>query len=129
MIEAFTPGHPQHAIWAGLEVPPQDLAVRKRRFGAFVEGSSELQALLQARGIDTLIVTGTATNVCCESTVRDAMMLNYKVFFVAEGTATHTDEEHNATLTAMARIFADVSGTDEGLALIERSTSARQAAE
>ena len=98
---------------------PGDLKVRKRRFGAFVGGASDLDGILRARGIDTVIITGTATNVCCESTARDAMMLNYKVFFVADGNATHTDAEHNATLTAMANIFADVSTTNEVVALIE----------
>ena len=112
MIETFSPGAFGHAIWPGLEVLPQDLAVQKRRFGAFVPGSSELHAILQERGIDTLIVTGTATQVCCESTARDAMMLNYKVFFIADGNATFNDDEHNATLSAMAHAFCDVIDTD-----------------
>jgi len=80
--------------------------------GAFVGGSSDLHAILQARGVDTLIVTGTASQVCCESTARDAMMLNYKVFFVTDGNATFTDAEHNATLSAMAHTFCDVIGSD-----------------
>jgi ureidoacrylate peracid hydrolase len=113
MVEAFTPGADGHAIWPGLEVLPQDLAVRKRRFGAFVPGSSELHAILQARRIDTLIITGTVTNVCCESTARDAMMMNYKVVFVSDGNAAFTDEEHNASLSSMAILFADVMSTDE----------------
>ena len=117
-IAAFTPGHEQHELWPGLDVQPGDLKVRKRRFGAFVGGASDLDAILRARGIDTVIVTGTATNVCCESTARDAMMLDYKVFFIADGTATHTDAEHNATLTAMANIFADVRMADEMVALV-----------
>ena len=119
MIAAFTPGNTQHEVWPGLDVLPGDLKVCKRRFGAFVDGASDLHAILRARGIDTVIVTGTATNVCCESTARDAMMLDYKVFFVADANATHTDAEHNATLTAMANIFADVRMTDEVVALIE----------
>jgi ureidoacrylate peracid hydrolase len=57
------------------------LVVNKRRFGAFVPGSSDLHARLQERGIDTLIISGTVTQVCCDSTARDAMMMNYKVFF------------------------------------------------
>jgi ureidoacrylate peracid hydrolase len=108
MIEAFTPGAEGHALWAGLDVRPKDLQVRKRRFGAFAPGASDLHAILQERGIDTLIVTGTASQVCCESTARDAMMLNYKVFFVEDGNATFNDEEHNATLSAMAHTFCDV---------------------
>jgi ureidoacrylate peracid hydrolase len=108
MIEAFTPGAEGHALWSGLDVRAEDLKVRKRRFGAFVQGSSDLHAILQPRGVDTLIITGTASQVCCESTARDAMMLNYKVFFVADGNATFTDEEHNATLSAMGYTFCDV---------------------
>ena len=104
----------------GLDVLPQDLRVPKRRFGAFAPGSSDLHAILQERGIDTLIVTGTATQVCCESTARDAMMLNYKVFFIADGNATFNDDEHNATLSAMAHAFCDVIDTDTMVGMIER---------
>jgi ureidoacrylate peracid hydrolase len=119
MIEAFAPGAFGHAIWPGLDVLPQDLKVQKRRFGAFAPGSSDLHAILQERGIDTLIITGTATQVCCESTARDAMMLNYKVFFIADGNATFNDDEHNATLSAMAHAFCDVIDTDAMVSMIE----------
>jgi nicotinamidase-related amidase len=74
-------------------------------------GSSDLDDILQMCGIDTLIITGTATNVCCESTARDAMQMNYKVIFVADGNATNTDAEHNATLNNMVRLFANVMTT------------------
>ena len=83
---------------------------------------------LQVRGIDTLIITGTATNVCCESTARDAMQMNYKVIFVADANATNTDAEHNATLNNMVRLFADVMTTEELLGFL-RSSAAREAAE
>jgi len=118
MIEAFTPGAEGHSLWPDLDVQPTDLKVRKRRFGAFAPGASDLHAVLQGRGIDTLIITGTASQVCCESTARDAMMLNYKVFFVADGNATFTDEEHNATLSAMAYTFCDVIDSAALLGLI-----------
>jgi ureidoacrylate peracid hydrolase len=127
MDAAFAPGSYGHSLWPELDVQPNDLKVKKNRFGAFVPGSSNLHSELQARNIDTLIVTGTATNVCCESTARDAMMMNYKVIFVADGTATHNDEEHNATLGIMLAMFADVMTTDEVVARLSRSFS--QAAE
>ena len=119
MIAAFSPGAEGHALWPGLEVLAQDLKVRKRRFGAFAPGASDLHEILQARGIDTLIVTGTASQVCCESTARDAMMLNYKVFFIADGNATFTDAEHNATLSAMAHTFCDVVDTETIVGLLQ----------
>jgi ureidoacrylate peracid hydrolase len=123
MEAAFADGSYGHSLWPGLEVLPGDLKVKKTRFGAFVPGSSDLHAILQARNIDTVIITGTATNVCCESTARDAMMMNYKVIFVSDGTATHTDEEHNATLGIMASNFADVMSTNEVVACLSKAMS------
>src|SRR5580700_9107166 len=129
MIEAFTPGAEGHALWPGLDVLPEDLKVQKRRFGAFAPGASDLHAILQARGIDTLIVTGTASQVCCESTARDAMMLNYKVFFVADGNATFSDDEHNATLSAMAHTFCDVVDTGTIVGLIRTASATAKTSE
>src|SRR5580692_6653242 len=88
MDVAFAEGSYGHALWPGLEVLPGDIRVKKNRFSALIPGASELHSILQKRNIDTVIITGTATNVCCESTARDAMMMNYKVIFVADGTAT-----------------------------------------
>ncbi|MCC6778398.1 MAG: cysteine hydrolase [Hyphomicrobiales bacterium] len=127
MEAAFADGSYGHSLWPELEVLPADLKVKKSRFGAFVPGSSDLHAILQARSIDTVIITGTATNVCCESTARDAMMLNYKVIFVSDGTATYNDDEHNATLGIMLAMFADVMSTDEIVTCLSRTMS--QAAE
>jgi ureidoacrylate peracid hydrolase len=127
MDAAFAEGSEGHAIWAGLEVLPGDLKVKKTRFGALVPGASDLHSVLQARNIDTVIITGTATNVCCESTARDAMMMNYKVIFVSDGTATWNDEEHNATLGIMLAQFADVMSTEEVVVRLSRNLS--QAAE
>jgi ureidoacrylate peracid hydrolase len=122
MIEAFSPGNEGHALWPGLDVLPEDLKVQKRRFGAFAPGASDLHTILQDRGIDTLIVTGTASQVCCESTARDAMMLNYKVFFIADGNATFTDEEHSATLSAMAHTFCDVIDTATMIGMVQAAS-------
>jgi len=105
------------ALYDGLDVQPADLRVEKSRFSAFIQGSSDLDRQLRARGIDTVIVTGTVTNTCCESTARDAMMLNYKTVMVSDANAAATDDEHNATLANMLRIFGDVMSTDE---VIER---------
>jgi ureidoacrylate peracid hydrolase len=117
------------ALWPELDVQTEDLIVDKTRFGAFVPGASDLHDILQARGIDTLIITGTATNVCCESTARDAMQMNYKVIFVADGNAAMTDAEHNATLNALAVRFADIMTTDELVGFLEKAPAVPQAAE
>jgi len=124
MIEAFTPANPGHALWPELDVAEEDLVVIKRRFGAFVPGSSDLHARLQERGIDTLIISGTLSQVCCESTARDAMMMNYKVFFIMDACATVTDAEHGGTLSAMAHAFCDVRDTQSVLGLIAAAQAA-----
>ncbi len=107
-----------HQLYPKLEVSARDLKVDKHRFSAFLPNSSDLDELLRKRGIDTLIITGTVTNVCCESTARDGNMLGYKVVFVSDATAAFTDEEHNATLLSMATVFAEVRDTAGVLRLI-----------
>ncbi len=129
MIDTFGKDCHGFALWPGLDFQPEDLVVDKTRFGAFVPGSSQLHEILQARGIDTLIITGTATNVCCESTARDAMQMNYKVIFVADGNAALTDAEHNATLNNMVTLFADVMTTEELVGFLDKAAAMRQAAE
>ncbi len=110
---AFAAGAHYWQLWPGLEVDANELIVDKGRFAAFIPGTCDLHQLLQDRGVDTLIVTGTLTNCCCESTARDAMQLNYKVIFVSDATAALSDAEHNATLNNMCAIFADVMSTAE----------------
>jgi ureidoacrylate peracid hydrolase len=112
-------GMPGHAIWPDLEVEDDDLRVKKTRYSAFIPGSSDIESLLRRRGIDTLIVTGTGTGVCCESTARDAMMLNYATIMISDGNACESDEEHNASLSAFYRNFGDVMTTDEIVTYIE----------
>jgi nicotinamidase-related amidase len=115
---AFTVGAEQHALWPSLDVQPEDLIVSKTRWSAFIPGTCDLDSLLKARGIDTLIVTGTTTNCCCESTMRDAMQMGYHVLFVQDGNATHGDALHNASLANMV-LFGDVVTADEAITRIE----------
>ena len=118
-IEALTDGTPGFELWPELDVDPGDEIIVKTRFSAFVQGSSNIETVLRDKGIDTLLITGTVTNVCCESTARDAAMLNFRVAMVADGNAARTDEEHNAALSNLFNVFADVLGTEEILARLE----------
>jgi len=74
----MAPGTRGHEIYPTLKVEPQDEIVNKYRFSAFAQGASDLPERLRAQGYDTVLITGTVTNVCCESSARDAMMLNFK---------------------------------------------------
>jgi ureidoacrylate peracid hydrolase len=124
LIQAFTRGAHYWQLWPTLNVTDRDLTVDKFRFGAFVPGASSLHEILQRHGIDTLIITGTLSNCCCESTARDAMQMNYKIIFVADANAALTDAAHNATLENMAFLFGDVMSTAELIRCIEQSNGA-----
>jgi len=105
-----------YKIYPLLEVRPDDLRVKKIKFSALNQGSCDLDAVLRKRGVDILLVAGAATNVCCDSTARDAVMLNYRVAMISDANATWTDDEHAAALNTFRAIFGDVMTTDEAIA-------------
>ena len=128
MIAAFAPDAHHFALSPLLDVRAGDWIVDKSRYSGFVPGTSDLYDRLRAAGIDTLIITGTLTNCCCESTARDAMQRDFRVIFVSDGNATLTDAEHNATLANMVVLFADVMSTDEVLGVCAASVATDKAA-
>ncbi len=119
VAENLYKGAPGHRHWPAIETRPGDLWAEKNRFSAFLPGASDLEAQLRARGVDTVIIVGTLTNVCCESSARDAMMRNFHVIMVGDANATYTDAIHNASLTSLAITFCDVMSADEVIARLE----------
>jgi nicotinamidase-related amidase len=113
--DQLSPGHEGHKFHKDLDIQPGDEIVYKSRFSPFVKGASNLDEILRAKGIDSLIVTGTATNMCCESAARDAMMIDYKVVMVADANGARYPEDHLAGLTSFYQSFGDVRTTDEVL--------------
>jgi nicotinamidase-related amidase len=109
-------------LWPNFVVEPDDLLVEKAAASAFFPGYSPLPALLQERGIDTVLITGTVTNVCCESSARDASTLGYRVIMVADANAGVNDASHNATLHTIYRSFGDVRPTAEVIALLAQTS-------
>jgi len=112
-------------LWHGLSVAEEDLVVEKTAHSAFSPGRSPLPDLLTERGIDTVVVTGTVTNVCVEASVRDASTLGYRVILVADGCAAMRDRDHNATLHVVYRSYGDVRATSEVLELIDSGVATR----
>lgn len=110
--------HEGFALWPELHVDASDGEIVKTRFSAFLQGSSGLDAYLRDRSIDTVIITGTTTDVCCDSTARDAAMLNYKTIMVADANATYSDNAHLAALCAFYNVFGDVQTADELLSFL-----------
>jgi ureidoacrylate peracid hydrolase len=113
IVASLEVGSKGHELWHELDVDGTDWIVSKTLFSAFLPESSDLEQRLRAHGISTIIITGTVTNVCCDSTARDAMMKNFHVVMVSDGTAAHSDVFHNASLNALAATFCDVMTTDE----------------
>lgn len=100
-------------VYKDLIVEPADIVTQKRRFSAFIQGSSDLHDRLQSMGIENLLIAGTVTNFCCETSARDAMMLDYRVVMVSDACAARYDEDHIVGLTSVWQSFGDVRTVDD----------------
>ncbi len=129
VVDNLKAGSEGHKLWPEFAPAPGDLWVDKNRFSAFLPGASDIEAQLRGRGIDTVMIAGTLTNVCCELSARDAMMRNFNVIFLADANATYNDTIHNASLNSMAITFCDVMTTDEAIARLPGGAQRRSAAE
>ena len=117
-LTQLSPGNTGYELYPELDVKEDDRIVTKRRFSPFIVGASDLHEILQDLGIGNLIVAGTATNMCSESTARDAMMLDYKVVMVEDANAARYDDDHLAGLTSFYQSFGDVRTTDDVISMI-----------
>jgi nicotinamidase-related amidase len=115
---SLSPGNRGHMIYPELQVLEGDEIVDKKRFSPFIVGSSDLHERLQRRGIENLFIAGTATNMCSETTGRDAMMLDYKVVMVEDSNAARYDEDHLAGLTSFYQSFGDVKSTQDAISML-----------
>jgi nicotinamidase-related amidase len=117
---------PSVQIIDALRPLPSDIVVDKLFFSGF--HNTDLDTILRARDVDTIVICGTVTNICCESTVRDATHREYKVIVVADACAAQpypdmgwgaltAEEVQRVTLTVMAHEFGEVTNTQD---LIDR---------
>jgi nicotinamidase-related amidase len=128
MLRKFPAIANEHVLWQGapsFDIYPDMLQpcegplehrIVKHKFDAFFE--TDLDAILRYHQVDTLIITGTATNACCESTARSAFMRDYKVVFPSDANATFDEAMHRATLVNIDLLFGRVLTTEELLAEI-----------
>ena len=119
ILGALTEGSPGHALWHELDVHDADLRVRKNRYSAFFPGACPLPQLLRDRSIDTVLIAGTMTNVCCEASARDAMMDGFKTVVISDANAARSDAEHTASLATILQFFGDVRTTAETVELLQ----------
>ena len=123
MLDNMMPGGHGTKLWKDLEVGDSDLRVTKNRYSAFTTGASRLERILRSLGIENLILAGTKTNVCVESTGRDAMALDFKVVLVSDACAASSDREHLGTLETFVQQFGDVMTKDEVLEIVGRKSN------
>ena len=90
----------------------------KNRFSAFLPSASALAGMLKSRGIESVLIGGTLTNVCCEASARDAAMQDFKTTIVSDANAARSDGEHLATLITFIQSFGDVRTADDLIALL-----------
>lgn len=107
-VAGLAEGSEGYALYQGLEAKPGDLHVKKVTYSALIRDSSTLEDELRRRKIESLLIAGTTTNVCCESTARDAMLLDFRVVVLSDATAAVSLEEHVGSLNNIALYFGDV---------------------
>ncbi len=100
-----------------IRIEPRDIVLPKKRYSAFFE--TDLEKMLRSRGIQDLIISGVMTNLCCETTARDAFMKDYRVFFLIDGTATRRSELHLATLKNLGFGFAYLLTCEELIQMLK----------
>ena len=100
-----------------IRIETKDKILPKKRYSAFYE--TDLESFLRSKGIRDLVISGVMTNLCCETTARDAFMRDYRVFFLIDGTATGKGEHHLATLKNLGFGFAYLMTCDELIGMLK----------
>ena len=98
-------------LYGGLRPVREDAVVVKHRFNAFVD--TDFALILRSRRIRSLVVAGVLTNVCVESTVRDAFFRDYYALVPEECVATYDKAQHDAALTNIDTFFGHVTSVRE----------------
>ncbi len=104
----MAPGAPGTLIYPPLVVDENDTLIVKNRYSCLAPGASQLERVLRSRSLDTLLIAGTKTNICCEATARAAWDLDFSVVMVSDCCAALSDREHLAALENTIQQFGDV---------------------
>jgi len=103
-------GSPESEIHGDIAPLPNEKVIPKHRYSAFY--NTDLETVLRCLKIEDLVISGIMTNMCCESTARDAYYRDYRVFFPADGTGSINEEMHLASLLNLSFGFAFVTTAD-----------------
>ncbi len=116
------------AIHPALSPQPGDILIEKPRYGAFY--STDLELILRQKGVETVVISGISTNVCCETTAREAVMRDFQVIFLSDGTECRDlpdigygpvphEELQRVTLTSLGRSFAQIMTIEQVMGLMD----------
>lgn len=103
--------NPLSKIHPSINNQKNDTIFRKNRYSAFI--GTGLNELLKEKNVESLVITGIMTHLCCETTARDAFMRDYDIYFVIDATATETELLHISSLRTLTDGFAIPMKTDE----------------
>jgi isochorismate hydrolase len=95
--------NPLSDIHPSIDYLENDIILRKSRYSAFL--ATNLDKILKLKNINTIVITGIMTHLCCESTARDAFMKDYEVYFVVDATGTDTEDLHKSSLKTLTDGF------------------------
>jgi len=112
-------GSPESDLHLEIAPLPNEKVILKHRYSAFY--NTDLETVLRCLKTEDLVVSGIMTNLCCESTARDAYYRDYRVFFLADGTGSINEEMHLASLLNLAYGFAFVTSAEEMIQQVEKS--------
>jgi nicotinamidase-related amidase len=112
-------GSPESEVHPDIAPLPKEKQILKHRYSAFY--NTDLETILRVQKVEDLVITGVMTNMCCESTARDAYFRDYRVFFLADGTGSISEEMHVASLLSLAFGFAHVTTVNQILHEVQAS--------
>jgi nicotinamidase-related amidase len=112
-------GSRDHEILDELKPVPGEHVLRKTTVGAFA--STAIDSLLRSLDVDQLYMVGVSTNMCVETTAREAADRGYQVTLVEDACATTFEDLHQVTLRNFQRLFGRVAATDQVLAELQVS--------
>lgn len=127
IVALYTEGSDTAQLHDGLDVRPGDIILDKPRYGAF--HATDLELILRSRGIDTVVISGIATNICCETTAREAAQRDFRVIFLSDGTATKdmggvsAADLQSATCASLGMVFARIAETDQVIRATEAAAA------
>jgi nicotinamidase-related amidase len=106
-------GSPAHEIVDALKPQPGEHVLRKTTIGAFA--STNIDSLLRALGAEQLWLCGVSTNMCVETTAREAADRGYLVTLVEDACGTTHEDLHQVTMRNFQRLFGRVRSTAQSL--------------